>query len=469
MRRFVIGTAGHIDHGKTALVRALTGHDTDRLPEEKRRGISIDLGFAPLALAPDLVAGIVDVPGHERFVHNMLAGAAGVDVALLVVAADEGVMPQTREHLAILDLLGISTGVVAITKCDLVEQDWLALVQEEVRQNLGGTCLAGAPVLAVSAVTGQGLSELRQTLVELVQDLPPVAETGAVRLPVDRVFSVPGFGTVVTGTLQGNGVQAGDHLEILPGGSIVRVRGVQIHGQPVTKAPARCRVALNLVEREKLERGNVLVTPGLFRPQDTLVVKLRLLPGCSLREGARVRFHAGAVAVLARVHLLNGGRELVAGGEEVVALRCEQPVVVCWGDPFILRSYSPAITIGGGRLLDGGERYRWRKRANLKGLQALAQATESESLLALLGHVEPQPPAIAELAGRLGWGCQQVRERLQVFVARGEAFVLAGGHALAKTGLERMSRQVVPMLPVPCQIPAQKRFAAGRTAAGALP
>jgi selenocysteine-specific elongation factor len=361
MRDIIVGTAGHIDHGKTALVRALTGIDTDRLEEEKRRGISIDLGFAHLELAGDVRMGFVDVPGHERFVKNMLAGAGGIDLVLLVVAADESVKPQTREHFDICRLLGVKEGIVALTKADLVDRDVLGLARLEVEEFVAGSFLEGAPVVAVSSATGEGLDELRARLLEMARTTPVKDASRHFRLPIDRVFSMRGFGTVVTGTLISGSVEKERELEAHPGGRRLRVRGIQVHGRAVERALAGQRTALNVAGAEPYElgRGMVLAEPGLFQPTRSADCRLELLPSAKpLKNHAPVHFHAGTAEVEARVRLF--GREALEPGQRAYArLVLREPLLMLPGDRFIIRMFSPAVTIGGGVVVDiGGHRYR---------------------------------------------------------------------------------------------------------------
>jgi selenocysteine-specific elongation factor len=355
MRPVVVGTAGHIDHGKTALVRRLTGIDTDRLKEERERGISIDLGFAHLALPSGRRIAIVDVPGHERFVKNMLAGATGIDVVLLVVAADEGVMPQTREHLSIVELLDVRRGVVALTKSDLVPPELAQVAAAEVETLLASGPLRGAPIVPVSSVSGAGVPDLLQALEAAVAGLPERDESGAARLPVDRVFSIEGIGTVVTGTLWGGSIRAGDTLDLLPKGASVRVRQVEVHDQPVDSAVAgqRTAVAIHGVAREDVVRGDWLAAPGRFAATSTADVRLTLLEGAGrdLEDRTRVRVHLGASESLARLVLLEGA-PLRPGQSALAQVRFESPVVAVPGDRLVLRAYSPAITIAGAVVLD---------------------------------------------------------------------------------------------------------------------
>ena len=355
MKQVVMGTAGHIDHGKTQLIKTLTGIDTDRLKEEKERGITIDLGFAHLRFADDTEVGVIDVPGHERFVRNMLAGVGGIDLVMLVIAADEGVMPQTREHLAICQLLRIKDGLVALTKTDLVDDDWLALVTEDTHEFLKGTFLEGKPIVPVSARSGQGIDELKQALQTLVAGVPPKQLTGKFRLPIDRVFTIRGFGTVVTGTLFSGSIRVEDRVEIYPKGIEVKVRGLQVHNESVPEAVAGQRTAINLqgIEKVELERGDVLGRPGEFFPTFMLDAFLQHLPDAPrpLRHRARVRLHLGTSELMGRVILLDRD-ELAPGEEAYVQYRLEAPAIALPRDRYVIRSYSPVQTIGGGVLLD---------------------------------------------------------------------------------------------------------------------
>ncbi|MBA2503721.1 MAG: selenocysteine-specific translation elongation factor, partial [Pyrinomonadaceae bacterium] len=349
MRSIVVGTAGHIDHGKTALVRALTGVETDRLPEEQRRGITIDLGFAELALEGDLQVSFVDVPGHERFVKNMLAGAHGLDAVLLVVAADEGVMPQTREHFDIVRLLDIKSGLVVLTKTDMVDDELLALVRVEVEELVDGSFLENAPIIPTSARNRTGLDELKNALGEIARDMPPRESKTIARLPVDRAFTMRGFGAVVTGTLVSAEITEGSEMELLPEAVRVRVRGIQTHSRKVGRAEAGQRTAVNLggVEASAIERGMVLTQPARLRPAQVIDARIEVLPDAprSLRSRQRVRVHAGAAEVLARVAVLEEAGEIKPGAAGFAQIRLERPVAIVLGDRFILRSYSPQRTI----------------------------------------------------------------------------------------------------------------------------
>lgn len=388
MKSFIIGTAGHIDHGKTELIKALTGIDTDRLKEEKERGISIELGFAELVLPGGITAGIVDVPGHEHFIKNMLAGATGFDMVLLVVAADDGVMPQTVEHLAIVDLLGVHEGVVVITKADLVEEDLLDLVNEDVAEALEGTVLEGAEMVVTSSRTGLGLEELEQAISRVAERVRLRDSEGGFRLPVDRVFTLKGIGTVVTGTLWEGSVADGDEAVIQPAGRKVRVRKVHVHGEDVERALAGQRVALNLpgISKQEVDRGDVIGSLACLHASLMLDGHLRLLENArALKNRARVRFHHGTREVMARVILLGGREELRPGEEAYVQYRLESPIVALYGDRYILRSYSPMTTIGGGVILDTHPgKHRHRQASVIDLLEKRRQGDPRELVLLVI-------------------------------------------------------------------------------------
>ena len=352
---FVIGTAGHIDHGKSTLITALTGIDPDRLAEEKRRGMTIDLGFAHLRLPSGLEVGIVDVPGHARFIRNMLAGTHGLDAVMLVIAADEGVMPQTREHLEIIDLLDVRRGVVVLSKLDLVDAEWLALVRAEVVQALEGTSLQAAPVVPFSAVTGEGKAELLAALDALLAVAPSRPDVGRPRLPIDRAFTMSGFGTVVTGTLVDGSLNLGDDLQVVPGDRTVRVRGLQQHNRKVETASPGSRVAANLtgVEKHELARGDVLARPKTLEATRRVDATVRVLASASqsLRHGSELLLHTGTAEVGCRVIVLDSD-EIAAGGEGWVQLYLERPIAAAAHDRFVLRIPSPSATIAGGTFID---------------------------------------------------------------------------------------------------------------------
>jgi len=365
MRDVIIGTAGHIDHGKTTLVKALTGIDTDRLEEEKRRGITIDIGFAHLELNGYRI-GFIDVPGHERFVKNMLAGIGGIDVVLLVVAANESVMPQTIEHFEICTLLDIPKGVVAITKKDQVDGELLALVEEEIRELTAGTFMADSPVIAVDGVSGSGLDDLRQALLQVIGEVDPdeSREDDVFRMPIDRVFTIRGFGTVVTGTPSKGVLTREETVVVYPSGKTGKVRGIEVFNQTANAALAGQRTALNLsgLEKQDLERGMVLSRPGAFVPSHMFDAVLSLVPRAArpVKHGSPVRFHQGSAELIGKVYLLEG-QEIRPGASGLVQLRLDAPTVCCPGDHFIVRSYSPATTIGGGIILDNAPCKHTRK------------------------------------------------------------------------------------------------------------
>jgi selenocysteine-specific elongation factor SelB len=398
----VIATAGHVDHGKSALVLALTGTDPDRLREEKERGLTIDLGFAVLRLPSGEEVSIVDVPGHERFIKNMLAGVGGIDLALLVVAADEGVMPQTREHLAIIDLLGVERGVVALTKADLVDTDALAFAEASVRETLEGTTLEAAPIIACSAVTRQGLGGLLAAIQQQLARTPNHRDLGRARLPVDRAFSMPGFGTVVTGTLIDGSLSVGQDVELLPDGLHARVRGLQNHGRQVAIAQPGRRTAVNLagVSVEELHRGIVLASPNSYRATGSIDVRLRAAPYLErpARHNLTVTFHAGASEGEARLLLLDVD-SLSAGEEAWAQLRLAEPAVVVRGDRFIVRD--PNGTLGGGIIVDTGvRRHRRFHGPTVAALEKLLRGSPEDALLIAVERLQPiELRAIAEAAG----------------------------------------------------------------------
>ena len=447
-RLAIIGTAGHIDHGQTALVRRLTGVDTDRLPEEKKRGISIDLGFAPLVTPAGVHAGIIDVPGHERFVKNMLAGVGGIDLVLLVIAADEGVMPQTREHLAIVRLLGIPRGIVVLTKADLVDADWLEMVRRDARALLAGTTLAESPVIAFSAVTGAGQPELLAAIDSALAGLPARAVDAEARLPVDRVFTVEGFGTVVTGTLWRGAIRTGDALQLLPGPHDVRVRRVQVHGATVEEAHAgqRTAVALHGVSKEQVGRGDWLVTPGSLKASSILDVRFELLPDYprEWKAATRVRFHLGASEIIGRLVLLEGS-SLRGGGSALAQIRLEKPAVAARGDRFVIRSYSPSRTVGGGAVIEPAAERRRRRAAGLESLAVHEKGSLEARIVETLGAAS-SPMATAAIAKALGESEAVVRTALARLAERGEIASPVAGSWLAlpvwKSALEEIMGEV---------------------------
>jgi len=401
VRRFVVGTAGHIDHGKTALVKALTGVDTDRWEEEKRRGITIDLGFAPLPLADQVQASIVDVPGHEAFVKNMLAGATGIDVALLVVAADEGPMPQTEEHLAILELLGVQRGIPVIAKADLVDREWLELVRAELVERLAKSRVGWEPPVATSAVSGAGLEELRAALARLATGLVERPAEDLFRLPIDRVFAVAGAGTVVTGSTWSGSVGVGEAVRLLPLDREARVRSIEVHGEPTERAAPGRRTALALVgvDKHELERGHVAVTGTGWAATSVLEAAVELLPGAPrpIAARTRLRVHHGTAVVLARAV---PARPIAPGERGPVRLLLETPLVARGGDRFVLRSFSPVTTIGGGIVLDPFPRQPGAGRGRQPRLTADQSAVERLQLMAVDAGLQGIP--LSMLAVRLG-------------------------------------------------------------------
>lgn len=423
MAHTVIGTAGHIDHGKTLLVKALTGTDTDRAPQERARGITIELGFAFLGEQ----ATLIDVPGHERFVKTMVAGVSTIDLALLVVAADDGIMPQSREHMDVLELMGVKRGAVVLNKIDLVKdegEEWLELLEEEIDELTQGTFLEGAEIFRVSASSGEGIEALKGRLMEMIAETAEKRVEGPLRLPVDRAFLVKGFGLVSTGTVLGGELREGDGVEIQPAGRVARVRSLQKHGQQEKMVRAGERAAVNLagVEHGEVERGDLLVSPGYFRPTHMLDVRLRLLTSASraLEQRTRVRLHLGTREILARVLLLD--RELLEPGEEALAqLRLEGPLVAVWRDRFAIRRYSPALTIGGGRVLDPHPvKHRRSDRGVLDYLIELEGEEVEEVVSARLRQVKDRLKPGRELAGEMGLGLERVDLLLRGLEEKGE-------------------------------------------------
>jgi selenocysteine-specific elongation factor len=477
VRSVVVGTAGHIDHGKSALVLALTGTDPDRLKEEKARGITIDLGFAHQTIG-DTTFSFVDVPGHERFVRNMLAGVGGIDLVVLIVAADESVMPQTREHFDICRLLRVPGGVIALTKADLVDDDTLELAQMDVRELVAGSPLEGAPIVPVSAKTGQGLDQLRQALTAVSRQTRGRAAEGVTRLPIDRVFSMKGFGTVVTGTLISGRVAADAELLIAPGNLRVKVRGVQVHGEKRQEAVAGERTAINVagVDVDQISRGQALVTPGAFEETRLADATIELLPGAKpLKHGARVRFHQGTAEILGRVALIGpvetpradlrlGTRadtqirpntpQVPAGGRAFVRLRLEAPAILARGDRYILRAYSPPVTIAGGLILDPRP-----PRTAIRTTAALARCrrltfdpatdnrveAEQRALAVMIDDAGPAGLSLAAMTSRCGVDPQRVDRQANALVAAGQA-VRAGDVVVAPSIFTQLTDAVTRTL-----------------------
>ncbi len=423
MKYIILGTAGHIDHGKSSLVKALTGTDPDRLKEEKERGITLDLGFASLDLPGGNRLGIVDVPGHEGLIKNMLAGVGGIDLVMLVIAADEGIMPQTREHLAICDLLRVKKGIIALTKIDMVEKDWLALVQDEVRAFVKGTFLEKSPLVPVSSKTGENLPGLVQELATLANEVAPKSSNGVLRLPIDRVFTMKGFGTVITGTLLSGTISTEQEVEVLPKGVTTKVRGIQSHNQAVPRSVAGQRTAVNLqgMEKDQLSRGDTIVSAGFFTPTKTLDAKLGLLKQAprGLKTGARVRFYNTTQEAIGRITVL-GAKELAPGQEAFVQLRLEQPVIIQHGDRFILRFYSPMETLGGGVVLVPHTR-RHKQRTmqeSIKNLGMLETGSSEDRLALLVSGKGLAGMTENEIIGAVAADKQEIGNALSVLVQK---------------------------------------------------
>ena len=444
----VVGTAGHIDHGKSSLVRRLTGIDPDRLPEEKDRGLTIDLGFAPMKLPGGELVGIIDVPGHEKFIRNMVAGASGIDLVVLVVAADDSVMPQTLEHLAIMTLLGVERGVIAINKIDLVDSEMLELVEEEIRETVQGTFLEDAPMLRVSAETGDGIDALRDEVIGIIGELPSRDTEGVFRLPIQRVFSSKGHGTVITGVPVSGAVAKDDRLEILPGEHQGRVRGLQAYKVTVDRARAGHSTAINLadVNYKDLSRGMVAATPGYFTATEMLEVSLRSLSGLSqpLTHRMPIRFLQGTTEAVGRLYLLDC-TSLEPGEEAVAQIRLEEPVVVAPGDRFVLRQTSPMITLGGGEILD---RSRWRLKTGkdfvVESVRRKMTALDSpqDYLRSLLQDALLEIHTTEELSRRMTVTQEQVAEYLEELASAGEVTSLQGGRWLVQEGMRMAGERI---------------------------
>jgi len=426
-KHVIVGTAGHIDHGKSSLVEALTGTNPDRLEEEKRRGITIDLGFAFLDL-PGVRIGFVDVPGHERFVRNMLAGVGGIDLVVLVIAADESIKPQTREHFDICRMLGISRGLVALTKSDLVDADAQTVVRLEIEEFVSGSFLQGAPVISVSAKTASGLDELKNALREIAADVPQRTGDAHFRLHMDRAFAMKGFGTVVTGTLLCGAVKVEDELELYPTGRIVRVRGLHSGGAQIESASAGQRTALNLagIELEKIERGMVLAPAGAFAATQKIDARLALLPSArSLKDHAKVHFHQGTAERIAEVKLLDANAKLEPGETSFAQLRLDAPLLVLPGDRFIIRQFSPVVTIGGGVVLDvHPSRHKRNDPAVLAFLETLERGNKPETLAAILNSSKREL-SMPDIIARTGWTKTETLETAVELSAANRARVIS--------------------------------------------
>lgn len=448
MKNIIIGTAGHIDHGKTTLIKALTGRNTDRWEEEQRRGITIDLGFTYFDLPDGDRAGIIDVPGHERFINNMVAGVVGMDLVLLVIAADEGIMPQTREHMDILGLLGIEKSIIVLNKCDLVDEEWLELVEEEIREELEGTFLEQAPVVKVSAATGQGLEELIAVIARTASEEVVAKDTLTIpRLPIDRAFTLSGFGTIITGTLVSGTIRKEDALEMYPIGKECKIRSIQVHGTDQKECYAGQRVAINLsnVKKHEIRRGCVLAPPDSMKNTDLLDVKLNILESSMrvLTNHTRLHFFTGTSEILCRAVLLD--RDEIGPGESgYVQLRLEEEIAVRRGDKFIVRFYSPMETIGGGEILEPNPRIK--RRFQEEAIEELKQKESGSSADVIEMHVKQHGDTLitlAELARLTALSAEEVREAaaelenkglVYVFPLRKDTYVW---HADSKRGAEQ--------------------------------
>lgn len=451
-RSIVVGTAGHIDHGKTALVHALTGINTDRLPEEKRRGITVDIGFARLSVTSSsgdpLSLEIIDVPGHKQFVRNMLAGAGGIDMVLLVISAAEGVMPQTEEHLAICGLLGIERGVVVLSKADLVSNDQLEATCKHVRERFWSSFLKDAPMVAVSAQAGSGISELRAIITRLAEAIPIRREEGVPRLPIDRAFVMRGFGTVVTGTLRSGRLETGQGLVIEPGGKTVRIRGLQRHGLSQANADAGSRVALNLsgVEVTEVRRGDTLVVPSTIHAVDTIDAEILLLPGAEVQHRDRVRLHSGTSETIAKVSIY--GYSAVGQGEtRIVRLTLSKPVVLLPGDRFVLRRLSPAQTVGGGRVIDAHPAARTPKKKALSWLKQIKDASMVNRMLLRVERRESNGILLHQLAREMGWRDETIRQAVRPALETGALRLINDKLLMSDSAWQGAAQQILDVLP----------------------
>jgi selenocysteine-specific elongation factor len=449
MSRYVIlGTAGHIDHGKSTLVEALTGTDPDRLKEEKERGITIDLGFADLEYPDGLRVGIVDVPGHERLIKNMLAGAGGIDIVLMVIAADEGIMPQSREHLDICNLLRVRHGIIAITKSDLAEPDWIELVQEEVREFVSGTFLGDADIVPVSSRTGAGINELKEKIRQLAMTVEPRSEHGIFRLPVDRIFTLKGFGTVVTGTAVSGSISTDKNVEILPSGKRTKVRGLQSHGRDIKTARAGQRVAINLqgIAKEEIRRGDVVTIPDKLKSTLFLDADIELLKDASivsLKTSSLVHFHTGTTELTARV-VLYDRNEIRPGEKGFCQYRFKEPVTVMAGDRYIIRKFSPTVTIGGGEILDVSPRRR-RRDIRLKDLTVLEKGDTAEKLSVKILQSGVNGISLSDLAGWIKID-QPELEREIMRLEKESVLMRTGGRLIHSKAYEKFRDDLISML-----------------------
>ena len=451
MKNIIIGTAGHVDHGKTALIKALTGIETDRIKEEKKRGITIELGFAYLDLPDGEKAGIIDVPGHEKFVKNMLAGAGGIDLALLVVAADEGFMPQTREHLGILSLLNISEGIIVITKKDMVDEDWLEIVCDEVRQEVQGTFLENAQMIPVSSYTGEGIEQLRQAIFTMIDQKTQIKNLDVpFRIPVDRIFSVEGFGTVITGTLIEGTMKVGDPVTVYPSRIESRIRNLQVHSQDVQEAYAGQRVAVNLAGLKKtdLNKGDVIAVPDSMHTTMMIDIHLTVLKDCDreIRNATRLHLYHGARDILCKIVLLD--RDSVGAGESCYAqLRLEEEIAVKTGDRFVLRFYSPVETIGGGVILDSNPfKHKRNDAAVLESLKLKEGGSDREKIIAALRDYSARFETLDFLQIQTGIPKEQFEQQINKLIKDKVAFRVSDNVVIHTDYLNRLKDSAVKLL-----------------------
>ena len=451
MKNIIIGTAGHVDHGKTALIKALTGIETDRIKEEKKRGITIELGFAYLDLPDGEKAGIIDVPGHEKFVKNMLAGAGGIDLALLVVAADEGFMPQTREHLGILSLLNISEGIIVVTKKDMVDEDWLEIVCDEVRQEVQGTFLENAQIIPVSSYTGEGIEQLRQAIFTMIDQKTQIKNLDVpFRIPVDRIFSVEGFGTVITGTLIEGTMKVGDPVTVYPSRIESRIRNLQVHSQDVQEAYAGQRVAVNLAGLKKtdLNKGDVIAVPDSMHTTMMIDIHLTVLKDCDreIRNATRLHLYHGARDILCKIVLLD--RDSVGAGESCYAqLRLEEEIAVKTGDRFVLRFYSPVETIGGGVILDSNPfKHKRNDAAVLESLKLKEGGSDREKISAALRDYSARFETLDFLQIQTGIPKEQFEQQINKLIKDKVAFRVSDNVVIHTDYLNRLKDSAVKLL-----------------------
>ncbi len=450
MANFIIGTAGHIDHGKTSIIKRLTGIETDRWAEEKKRGITIDLGFAYFDLPNGQRAGIIDVPGHEKFIKNMLAGVSGIDLVLFVISADEGIMPQTQEHLDILNLLELENGVVLLNKADLVDEEWLEIITEEVKEKLVGTFLENAPILPVSAITGQGFDKLTELIQEVSTKIILEQREGAPRIPVDRVFSSTGFGTIITGTLLDGALKEGDDVVLFPKEIVTKVKNIQVHGEKVDVAHSGQRVAVNLanVKKEEIHRGDVVAYKETIKSTHMIDGKLKLLESSTreLCNWTRLRLYHGSKEVLCRLVLLD--REVLKPGEEAfVQFRLEEKTACRFGDRFIVRFYSPLETIGGGLILDpNAVKHKRFKDDILKDLEVKSQGNPSAVIEKALERLSMEFPLVSDIVKQSGTQEETVIEVLSRLIDGGSAHCLNGKHYIHQAYVEQLEEKTLRLL-----------------------